>query len=216
MDNKLTHQIYMDIFQPSAERIGMSLLNVTGKLTNRFDNWCNRLDKDVLLENQVTPPANILVPILEGMVYNEDGTLLQEMFYNLLKNSIDKTRQEFNHPSFPKILGQLSKEELIILCRCYKIHTYEKYAFPPTRISMDYTSVIITHLIGLGLISKQLDIQTRTEQRSLLHPKYNLNKEENPIVEVSKNEWIEMNPFGEQFIESCMSGKTEELIKDLI
>lgn len=42
MSNKLKNQIYIDIFQPSAQKIGISFHNVTDKLAN---NWCKRLDK---------------------------------------------------------------------------------------------------------------------------------------------------------------------------
>ena len=74
------------------------------------------------------------------------------------------------------------------------------------RIRVDNTSTILSHLIGLGLITKQSSIRKRE--------KFEAGTPNTP--DVSKVEWIEINPFGKQFIESCMSEETEELLKDLI
>ena len=189
---------------------------LSGTVHDAFKIVIPSLSISVPIEDRQIPKRNIFIPALEGYALNQDQPILQEMFYNLLKNSIDKTREEYNHPAFPKILGQLSKEELITLYRCYKICTDEKYALPPpmsTRISMDYTSVIISHLIGLGLMNVKLNIEAEPEYS--IFNDY-LDKKDSHIINVSKNEWIEMNPFGNQFIKACMSDETEELLKDLI
>ncbi len=126
MNDKLFPLIYRDLLQPSAQRIGLSLYKVTDNLVNRVENWCKKLSKDVPNERQSIPEPNISIPALEGLMLNPDGTILNEMFYNILKTSIDKDKEDLNHPAYTYILKQLSKYEAIFICLCnkktYKYH----------------------------------------------------------------------------------------------
>ena len=196
MDNKLRHQIYLDIFQPSAQRIGMSLFCVTDGLASRFEKWCYRLDKEILLENQISPPAHMLVPILEGMVYHEDNTPIQEMFYNLLVNSMDKTKQDFCHPAFPKILSQLSIDEIIVLYQYNKNNIKEKMDSPTTlSFAVDTKSTIKSYLVQLGLLAL-----------------FDLSQVANGAYGYT----LQCSSYGERFIKACINEKAEELIREII
>ena len=197
MDNKLRHQIYLDIFQPSAQRIGMSLFCVTDGLASRFEKWCYRLDKEILLENQISPPAHMLVPILEGMVYHEDNTPIQEMFYNLLVNSMDKTKQDFCHPAFPKILSQLSVDEMIYFYylgkyRLTDMRNKNKWLLNKYLYNNLSETVGGSHLISLGLFE-------RFQSPSL-----------------DGGQILMLSSFGKQFFKACINEKTEELIHEII
>lgn len=65
--------------------------------------------------NRIIPAKNIVIPCLEGMVLNTDNEILQNNFIAMLESSMDKTKQNLVHPAFPKILSQLSVDELLIL-----------------------------------------------------------------------------------------------------
>ena len=210
MDNKLRHQIYLDIFQPSAQRIGMSLFCVTDGLASRFEKWCYRLDKEILLENQISPPAHILVPILEGMVYHEDNTSIQEMFYNLLVNSMDKTKQDLCHPAFPKILSQLSIDEIIIIYlvthkKTYLINTESLVGpllfYHDSSIPIEKISPIIEHLEILGIFSTDYGYIMSNS----LH-----------VTGAKAERFLATSEFGKQFFKACINEKTEELILEII
>lgn len=71
-----------------------------------FKNIVFLLKRDIPLENRQIPKHNIFISSLEGYAINPDQPVLQEMFYNLLKNSMDKTKQDLCHPAFPQILRQ--------------------------------------------------------------------------------------------------------------
>lgn len=67
------------------------------------------------LVNRIIPVKNIAVPCLEGIVLNTDNEILQNNCTALLEKSMDKTKQELCHPAFPKILSQLSVDEILLL-----------------------------------------------------------------------------------------------------
>lgn len=120
--------LYKDLAQGSMQEIGKLL-------TAKTKNWCNqkRLDKlgqiaqGIPQENQVEAQLAISIPALQGWMLNDDESLLGEMFFNILKSSIDKTKQKFLSPAFPKILEQLSKDEAVMLVllkkQKYRLHT---------------------------------------------------------------------------------------------
>ena len=209
MSDKLKHRIYLDIFQPSALRIGMSLFSVTDKLSERFDKWCNRLDNEISRENQISPMPYLLVPILEGMVYHEDDTPIQEMFYNLLKKSMDKTQEDLCHPAFPKILSQLSVDELILLW--HFSGRKPEYVLSPRFFLMSHDQMgrrNIKKQEFLSNLEKDFNINLYCEHlRSL-----NLVDFHNDIYGHYENAIL--TQFGKQFLKVCLNEKTEKLIKE--
>ena len=50
---------------------------------------------------------------------NQDSKSMSEMFYNLLKSSMDKKTKDFVHPAFPQILKQMSPQEARFLLDIY-------------------------------------------------------------------------------------------------
>ncbi len=203
MSDKLCHQIYMDLFQPSAQRIGMSLFNITDKLSDRFDVWCNKLDREILPENRISPEPHLLVPILEGMVYHEDNTPIQEMFYNLLKNATDKTTQDLCHPSFPLILKQLSAEDISIV---YLIEKYGRSEYSQQIEQFNGADILISNSKLLTERFKVLGLLNFGQTVYFNDP-------------VSYGRFISsyiLSEIGQQFLKACMSERTEELINEII
>lgn len=122
------NEIYRDALQPAVKEIGKGLEDIAktanlilapftlcGVYGTRFRKWCGRLSNEVDETNMQEAQPNILLPALAGLAINPDETLLGEMFFNILKSSIDKTKQKFLSPAFPKILEQLSKDEAVML-----------------------------------------------------------------------------------------------------
>ena len=109
-------------------RLLLAPLSLCGIANDRFQKWCDRMRNEVKEKNMIEPEPNILIPTLSGLAINPDETLLGEMFFNILQSSIDKTKQKFLSPAFPKILEQISKDEAKILT-LLKIHQYIKPYF---------------------------------------------------------------------------------------
>ena len=65
--------------------------------------------------NRIIPKKNIAIPCLEGIVLNTDNEMLQNNFISLLGRSMNKTTQDLCHPAFPKILSQLSEDDILLL-----------------------------------------------------------------------------------------------------
>lgn len=134
------NEVYRDAFQPALKEVGKGLEDVAktanlilapftlcGAYSVRFKKWCKRIENEVDEKNVQEAQPNILLPTLAGLAINPDETLLGEMFFNILKSSIDKTKQKFLSPAFPKILEQLSKDEAMMLVllkkQKYRLHT---------------------------------------------------------------------------------------------
>ncbi len=123
----LAPKIYDDVFHPIAEQAGITVENAVStlilnpvnnclaSLQNRAPKIFGRLEKDVPEKDRCQAAPNITLPTLQGLALNADETLLGEMFYTILKSSVDKKMQEFLSPAFPQILGQLTRDECVIL-----------------------------------------------------------------------------------------------------
>lgn len=125
-NEKLTLEIYKDIAQPIARQAGI-MLDEVGKLifssiyyptkclNDRMQKWFEKIQNNVQKQNRIEAKPHITIPTLQNLALHDDDTLLGEMFFNILQSSVDKTKQKFLSPAFPKILEQLSQEEAKIL-----------------------------------------------------------------------------------------------------
>lgn len=253
-DDKTLGQIYEDALQPAIKQIGSVLedisktarlllvpLSLCGVGADRFQKWCDRIRANVKDENMQNPIPNILIPAINGLSINPDDTLLGEMFFNILQSSVDKTKQKFISPAFPKILEQISQEEAKILT-LLKIHKYikfsyymqnekEKSQFYEEKIdeisikNLDKQSFLIhkSHLILLGLVVFAFDEPAETYFQidgKLINHK---SPEAQEIFKQNKsNEYqsvnklfclLKLNDFGKAFAEICISEKCKEFIK---
>ncbi|MGL4388665.1 MAG: Abi-alpha family protein [Brevinema sp.] len=169
--------------------------------------------------NRMIPAKNIAIPCLEGIVLNTDNEILQNMFISLLTNSMDKTKQDLSHPAFPKILSQLSVDEVILLyymssisygkierIKDYKWNGLQQKVRSSIELEFDYQyniellninkifNFIVSHLHSLGII--------KTEESD---------SRQYPIIFT-----LTLNDVGKQFLKSCLNEEAEELLKDLI
>lgn len=69
----------------------------------------------VPVERQVECPPEIAGPVIEKLRFLAPENELRQLFLNLLSASIDRERQSKAHPSFVNIIGQLSRDEALLL-----------------------------------------------------------------------------------------------------
>lgn len=103
--------------------IATNFLNKIKSFINDRDNLLkkiiDKLSEDLKDKEIVEPERSTLIQSVEGMLLNENETPLHEMFYNLLKSSMDKNTSNLVHPAFIQILKQLSPEEARFLLDVY-------------------------------------------------------------------------------------------------
>ena len=124
--------IYQDAVQPLAKETGKALGTI-GKAVNvalapislvvwGYDQISGFLENKVAekLEKTpedriTTPPPNVAGPAIEALKFTGHDETLQDMFANLIANSIDSKTALEAHPSFVDIIKNLSPDEGLIL-----------------------------------------------------------------------------------------------------
>jgi hypothetical protein len=119
---------YKDIASPAAKQTGQLLQDVVkavqlalapvqlfAALQDRYRNFLDISVRRVPEDRRVSPPPQIIGPVLEGIRYEPEGTPIDEMFSELLSRSIDSGRVNEAHPAYPMIIRQLSSDEARIL-----------------------------------------------------------------------------------------------------
>ncbi|MCR6635171.1 Abi-alpha family protein [Devosia sp.] len=123
---------YGDILSPAAKqagglvedlaktiRLALAPLQYTAALQDRYVNFLNRSVRRVPDEQRISPPPQILGPVLEGVKYESADTPLSDMFSQLLSRAFDREHVSEAHPSYPALIRQLSTDEAILLQAFY-------------------------------------------------------------------------------------------------
>lgn len=244
-------EIYEDALQPVCKQVGrvfedmgktarliLAPITLCGIAHDRFDKWCARLSNEVDEKNMAEPQPNILIPTLAGLSINPDETLLGEMFFNILKSSVDKTKQQILNPAFPKILEQLSRDEARILtllklngaidCVYYSFSNeesiYEEQVIEVSHnFDKDFFGMYKNHLMLLGLITvgfykegeayfqrnKDLIPYNSAEGKEILKNKQDGYKTINKLFQR-----LGYTSFGRAFAEVCINDKCKEYCGD--
>lgn len=119
---------YEDALSPAMKQVGETLESVSkvarflfapieyvATYQDRWQRYLSKVAEKVPEENLVEGHPQIVIPVLEGLGLQYEGSLLSELFIKLLANSIDKTKQDLAHPAFPNIISNLSSDEAKIL-----------------------------------------------------------------------------------------------------
>ncbi len=222
--------IYRDAVQPSASQIGqlgqdivktiqlaLAPLQVLGAYQDRLRAFIDRAVRNVPEENRVSPPPQILGPIVEGIRYEPEGTPIDEMFANLLSCSMDTAKLDAAHPAYPTLIKQLSSDEARILVelkqRQYE-HVYTRdfdantrlfYGTPKIEVDLlprdqlvfpDNVSLYMEHLNNLGLAGVfQAGNQETINGREGQHV--------GPQIGVRVRSKYRLTSFGEAFVRAC-------------
>jgi hypothetical protein len=120
--------IYRDAVKPAARQVGqiaqdiiktiqlaLAPLQVAGAYQDRLRAFLDRAVRQVPEDRRISPPPQILGPIVEGIRYEPEDTSIDEMFRHLLSNSMDAEHSKDAHPAYPLLIKQLSSDEAKIL-----------------------------------------------------------------------------------------------------
>ena len=108
---------------PAAEEIGLMIQDQVKFY--RFKNQLKILNKAKLLldKNKIEPktiPLRTLIPLLEGASL-EDNDYLADKWAALISNAASGSLNKGNHPSYPKILMELSPIDAVLFDEIYSI-----------------------------------------------------------------------------------------------
>lgn len=119
---------YRDIVKPGAKQAGqlvqdlvktiqlaLAPLQFASAYQDRLRAFIDRSVRSVPEADRVSPPPQILGPIVEGIRYEPEGTPLDAMFSELLSSSMSVARLRNVHPAFVTIIRSMSPDEAKIL-----------------------------------------------------------------------------------------------------
>jgi hypothetical protein len=120
--------MYEDVAQPAARQAGtisadlmktlhlvLAPIQYAAALQDRYRNFIDSSVRKVPEERRVQPAPQLAGPILEGIRYEPERTEIDQMFANLLANSMDKENVGKAHPAYPNLIKQLSRDEAVCL-----------------------------------------------------------------------------------------------------
>jgi len=104
-------QIKLKLHRPLARLLGIS----SEYFEDTFAQDMAEKMADVPAENIVTPPPNVAIPAIQGLVYTFEEPNLKDLYLNLLATASDDRRSDQAHPAFAEIIKQLSPREAKLL-----------------------------------------------------------------------------------------------------
>jgi hypothetical protein len=164
-----TGQLLEDIVK--TIQLALAPFQLAGALQDRLRRFIDRSVRAVPEEHRVSPPPQILGPVIEAIRYEPPDTELDQMFSELLSASMDETRLKDAHPAFPSMVRSLSSDEARLLKSIVRTpvrqitrskldrdrHLFEPPIFEGLQVPADLTypgnfRVYLEHLKQLGLI----------------------------------------------------------------
>lgn len=210
---------------PVMSYIGKKLKSFFQDRKNIFEYLQNKLNKDLKNKKIVEPERNILIPSVEGILLNEKDTPLHEMFYNLLKSSMDKETKDFVHPAFPQILKQMSPQEARFLLDIYnnKIsrsynargdeNTIYQYDFEIREANSIITYKDINSTEDYSYIYNRLHSFNLTLIKDSAIGKNFLVAGEPPKTTIPLNDKVMLSEFGKKFMYVCYNDECKKLLE---
>ncbi|RDK84655.1 Abi-alpha family protein [Marinirhabdus gelatinilytica] len=205
----LAKEFLNKLMGPSVEEVG--LLVSDNIRVWRFKNQIRLLNnvEKYIKKKKIKPkkvPLKILLPLLENASLEEEP-LLNEMWENLLINYIDSSKN-LNSIIFPKILSQLSTEDVIVLKKIRK--------FCNTLISVgnkNHIKIPTSNISGYSLdrpfnieeLSNLIRLNILKEIIQFNHSAFIIlsSGRLEPQEEVITDDTIVLTEFGEKFIKAC-------------
>ena len=95
-----------------GDKLGKPIVDTSETLLLRFKDLVDSKCSAIPETNRIPPNMRIAKGVLENVINLEaHETTLQEMFANLLAGSMDNRKSEGVHPSYAKIISELSEED---------------------------------------------------------------------------------------------------------
>ncbi|MDE5457641.1 DUF4393 domain-containing protein [Bradyrhizobium sp. CSA112] len=177
-----TGQILEDLVK--TIQLALAPIQLLGALQDRLRHFIDRSIRAVPEEHRVSPPPQILGPIIEAIRYEPEGTDLDKMFSALLSTSMDQTRVAEAHPAFAAIVRSLTPDEAKILraLQTTPISQVNRQSFDHERVvygpSVVESRLMPSDLAFEGSVPLYLE---HLQQLGLLH--YSTNQSSEPIQE---------------------------------
>ncbi|MHA6884647.1 Abi-alpha family protein [Ralstonia pseudosolanacearum] len=125
---EVVKEVYSDTVSDTlkeASKIGVDLVKTLrlalfpiqygALLQDRLARHLRKSIERVPSERRVVPVESLSLQIAEKLRLQEDGSLLTEMYVNLLARAMDKERVSEAHPAFVQIIGQLAPDEALLM-----------------------------------------------------------------------------------------------------
>lgn len=206
-----TGQILQDIIK--TIQLALVPFQIGGALQDRLRGFIDRSVRAIPEEDRVSPPPQILGPIIESIRYEPEGTAIDEMFSKLLRTSMNKETLQLAHPAYVLIVKQLSPDEARVLSllatgdylrvatsdydskkNWFAAHKTEKEGFPVNQLHFpDNLDLYIEHLNHLGLAQLH---QVGNQEPIFAHPNQ-------PQSGVRITRSYSLTAFGQSFIRAC-------------
>lgn len=219
--NEIINNILTQVSNGAYNTIGAlmitKLLQTLSGSNNFFKDIFIRLEKEIKQENVIKKEEiefNKILPIMDGLMLNQDSKSMSEMFYNLLKSSIDKETKDFVHPAFPQILKQMSPQEAKLLCEIYKKNIIAIYSHQFESLSLDISSLINKYSIISHIKENETNYKFIFDRLNNMGLVY-INNNNIHILGFKNDKNIKLNvsltDLGKQFIMVSYSNECESL-----
>ncbi|WP_161500058.1 DUF4393 domain-containing protein [Bradyrhizobium sp. AC87j1] len=167
-----TGEVLQDIVK--TVQLALAPIQLAGALQDRLRHFLDNSVRRVPEAHRITPPPQVLGPIIEAIRYEPEGTDIDAMFSELLSASMNEARIQDVHPAFASIIRSLSSDEakllkalaagpigLIFTQRLdygrslFERAVIEKLDLPDGLAHPENGHTSLTRLVQLGLISEQ-------------------------------------------------------------
>lgn len=92
-------------------RLALFPLQFTAAFQDRVASYINAAIRKVPAESRIAPVESLVLPIAEKLRYQDEGSVLTEMYVELLARAMDRERVGEAHPAFVHLIGQLAPDE---------------------------------------------------------------------------------------------------------
>lgn len=138
----IVSDIYKDVLQPSARRIGYSLETITKVALSpvailewgfeHSKDWLRKRIEERLADTPreyiIEPTANIAFTALSHIARSTDTPELREIYAELLLKSMDSRTSSSVHPAYFSIVEQLAPEEAVVLGALHGLRKEELFS----------------------------------------------------------------------------------------
>lgn len=237
-------QAYDDAISLSAKETGSILADLAktlhlalapiqyfGALQDRFRSFLDKAVRRVPEERRVTPPPQILGPVIEGIRYEPEGTPIDEMFSQLLSRAMDRDHINEAHPAYALLIRQLAPDEARILSLLLKRNfSYQwtrdynhKTRLFGTKITIEIddlprtdlvfannVKLYIQHLFTLGLAGIFDSRQQEPLFETIVNQDHSIGVPDSRQVQVGIRSFQEyrLTDWGRSFVEACSASQT--------
>lgn len=128
LPEKVVEKAYDDLVSSPAKELGKVATDVVktfrlllvpfqiaAAFQDRLERMVARIATRVPEDRRISPPAEIVGPALERLRFLEEKNPLWQMFEELISRAFDKDEIVKVHPAFLSVIGQLARDEAIIL-----------------------------------------------------------------------------------------------------